>query len=281
MIEAGKLTGTMAGERFRDRLKTGKILPLMGAYDVFSAKLVSTKFEGVFCSGFGLAASYYGLPDVGFVTWRDMLEFSTRVRHAIPNTHILVDVDDGFGDEVVASNIIDNLESNGLSSIMIEDQKRPRKCGHYDGKVLLPIDEYLIKLKNILKKRKSIFVIARTDAETEEEGLFRAIKYAEAGADGVMIEGIRDLATVKKLREKVNCPIMINQLHGGKSPNWTLEEMEDAGVSIVIYSTPCLFSSQFAIQRYLDDFLELGKLQSTNTVDMNECSDILYNNFKG
>jgi 2-methylisocitrate lyase-like PEP mutase family enzyme len=216
---------------------------------------------------------------VGFVTWRDMLEFSTRVRHAIPNTHILVDVDDGFGDEIVASNIIDNLESNGLSSIMIEDQKRPRKCGHYDGKTLLPVDEYLIKLKNILRKRKSIFVIARTDASTEKEGLFRAIKYAEAGADGVMIEGIRDLAVVRELRKKVDCPIMINQLHGGKSPNWTLEEMEEAGVSIVIYSTPCLFSSQFAIQNYLDDFIELGGLPSENTVSMNECSDVLYNNF--
>ncbi len=97
----------------------------------------------MFCSGYSYAASAYGLPDVGYVNWRDIADFSTKIRHVLPNTHILVDVDDGFGDEIVASNTVRILESNGLSAVMMEDQKRPRRCGHFEGKEILPLPEYL------------------------------------------------------------------------------------------------------------------------------------------
>jgi len=141
----------------------------------------------VFCSGYSYSASAYGLPDVGYVNWHDITEFATKIRHALPNTHVLVDVDDGFGDEVVAANTIRNLESNGLSAVMMEDQKRPRRCGHFEGKIILPIEEYLVKLSRVIETRSSIFVIARTDASDQGEAIERAIAYAEAGADGVMV----------------------------------------------------------------------------------------------
>ncbi len=269
------LTGPSAGDEFRRRLRKKRLLPLIGVYDVFSAMIASESFEGVFCSGFGYAASAYGLPDVGYVNWRDMTEYSTKIRHAIPNTHILVDVDDGFGDQVVAANTIRVLESNGLSAVMMEDQKRPRRCGHFEGKEILPVDEYLTKLTKVIETRKSIFVIARTDATDPEEGIERAVKYAEAGADGVMVEAIKDLATIAKLRSRVTVPIMINQLHGGKSPSWTFNEMEDAGASIVIYSTPCLFAAQYGIKRYLDTLLDQKRLPAENTASMEDCSRVL------
>ncbi len=269
------LTGPDAGDEFRRRIQENKILPLIGVYDVFSAKIVAERFEGVFCSGYGYAASSYGLPDVGYVNWRDMTDFATKIRHAIPTTHILVDVDDGFGDEVVASNTIRILESNGLSAVMMEDQKRPRRCGHFGGKVILPAEEYLIKLKNVIKTRQSIFVIARTDVSDPSEAIDRAVSYAENGADGVMMEAIRDLKTLSKLRSQLSVPIMINQLHGGKSPNWRFDEIEDAGASIVICSTPCLFSAQYGIERYLDRMLEMNCLPSENTASMDDCARVL------
>ena len=269
------LTGPSAGDEFNRRIRRKRLLPLIGVYDVFSAMIASECFEGVFCSGYGFAASAYGLPDVGYVNWRDMTDFATKVRHAIPNTHILVDVDDGFGDEVVASNTIRILESNGLSAVMMEDQKRPRRCGHFEGKELLPVEEYLTKLAKVVDTRKSIFVIARTDATDPAEGIERAARYAEAGADGVMVEAIRSLETIAKLRAQVSVPIMVNQLHGGKSPNWQFDELEAAGASIVIYSTPCLFAAQYGIRRYLDMLLEQKRLPSQSTASMDDCAKIL------
>ena len=276
---SNQFSAEKAGQEFRKRIAKGKILPLIGIYDVFSAKIAAERFEGVFCSGFSYAASAYGLPDIGYVNWRDITDFSTKIRHVIHDTHILVDIDDGFGDEMIAASVAKNLESNGLSAVMMEDQKRPRKCGHFEGKEVLPVDEYLTKLNKVLEARESIFIIARTDATDYKDGLNRAIAYSDAGADGVMVEAIHDLSIVKELSNKIKCPIMVNQLHGGKSPNWSLNEMEDAGVSIVIYSTPCLFAAQYSMGKYLDSLLEIGKLPSENTATMEECNRILYKHF--
>jgi len=264
-----------AGLAFRQRARNNGLLPLIGVYDVFSARIAAARFEGIFCSGYSLAASAYGLPDVGYVNWRDMADFATRVRHALPTTHILVDVDDGFGDEVVASTTIQRLESSGVSAVMLEDQKRPRRCGHFEGKQVLPVEEYLVKLSAVLRGSSSIFVIARTDATDPMEGIDRAVRYAEVGAHGVMVEAVRDLNTIAKLRSQVTVPIMVNQLFGGQSPSWSFGELEDAGASIVIFSTPCLFAAQHGIERYLDSMLELGRLPSQNTASMADCARLL------
>lgn len=271
-------TGPDAGVQFRRRLAQKKLLPLIGVYDVFSARIAATRFEGVFCSGYSFAASAYGLPDVGYVNWRDIADFSTKVRHALPQSHILVDIDDGFGDEVVASNTVRVLESNGLSAVMMEDQKRPRRCGHFEGKEILPLNEYLTKLSTVIASRESIFIIARTDAGNPSEAIERAISYAEAGADAVMVEAIRDLNAITRLRSYVSVPIMVNQLHGGKSPNWRFDELEDAGASIVIYSTPCLFAAQYGIEDYLDRMLEIQRLPSERTATMADCARVLNGN---
>jgi 2-methylisocitrate lyase-like PEP mutase family enzyme len=269
------LTGRTAGDAFRRRLQSQKLLCLIGVYDVFSARIAAQRFEGVFCSGYSYAASAYGLPDIGYVTWRDIADFSTRIRHVLPSTHILVDVDDGFGDEVVASNTVRVLELNGLSAVMMEDQKRPRRCGHFEGKEILPLPEYLTKLSAVIESRDGLFIIARTDATDPVEALERAVSYAEAGADGVMMEAIRDLETIAKLRSWISVPLMVNQLHGGKSPNWRFDELEDAGASILICSTPCLFAAQYGIERYLDRMLETNRLPSENTVSMKDCARVL------
>lgn len=264
-----------AGGLFQSRINTKKILPLIGVYDVFSALVASKYFDGIFVSGFSTAASAYGLPDVGFVNWRDQIDISTRMRHVLPDSHILVDIDDGFGDEVIASNTVKSLENNNLSAVMMEDQRRPRMCGHFDNKEVLSIDEYLVKLKTVLSIRNDIFVIARTDTLTPADGFTRAVKYAEAGANGIMVEAITDLDVVYKLSHEVDCPIMVNQLQGGKSPNWSLQELEDAGVSIVIYSTPSLFSAQYGMETFFKSMKETGIMPTNGTVEMNDCVKML------
>jgi 2-methylisocitrate lyase-like PEP mutase family enzyme len=263
------------GGEFRRRANAGKFFPLIGVYDVFSAKLAAARFDGVFCSGLGFSASAYGLPDVGYANWRDIIDFATRIRHVLPRTHVLVDVDDGFGDEKIAATTVKNLEMNGASAVVLEDQKRPRRCGHYEGKEILPAKEYLFKLDAVLNVREDIFVVARTDAVDAPQGIDRALQYAEAGADAIMVEAIRDLSVIRELRRQIDCPLVVNQLHGGKTPNWSFSEMEDAGASIGIYSTPCLFAAQRAVEGYLDAMRDGGRLPSENTATLEDCTEIL------
>ena len=132
--------------------------------------------------------------------------------------------------------------------MVLEDQKRPRKCGHLEGKQLLDIAEYGSKLKRVLDCRESMLVVARTDASEPSEMLHRAVTFEELGADGVLVDGVSDIGFLNELRDAVSVPIAFNQIAGGKSPRLTLTELQEAGVGIAIFSTPALFAAHTAIE---------------------------------
>jgi 2-methylisocitrate lyase-like PEP mutase family enzyme len=270
---------------FRNQLKqelAGQaILPFIGVYDVFSASIAANHFNGIFLSGFGFAASYYGLPDIGFIAWSDMVSYVQRVRTVLPRHFLLVDMDDGYGDPDIASHVTRLIESAGASGIVIEDQRRPRRCGHFDGKQLLDIDEFLHKLTRVLGTRRKMFVVARTDAVDPDEIFLRAKAYANAGADAVLVDGVGDLSLISQLKQYVNLPIVFNQIAGGKFPLFSLEELKNAGISIVIYSTPCLFPAQAAVEKAMISLKEnqgLIKAVDTGGIDLKMCTDHLREN---
>ncbi|MGH3512058.1 MAG: isocitrate lyase/PEP mutase family protein [Pseudonocardiaceae bacterium] len=178
-------------------MRSNQITPLIGVFDMLSASLAVQHYDGKFVSGFGFAASYYGLPDIGFIAWPDMVNFVQRLRVASPQQHLLVDIDDGYVDPEVACHVAKHLERIGASGVILEDQKRPRRCGHVEGKQILALEEYLEKLNLVLETREDLLVVARTDA-TEES-----------------------------------------------------DKLEDLGVNVAIYSTPCLFAAQTAIENAL------------------------------
>lgn len=243
---------------FKDLIEQKKITPLIGVYDVFSAILAAQKFDAVFCSGYGFSASHYGLPDEGFLTWSDLVNFVQRIRTVLPKTQIVVDLDEGFGDPRIASNAVRSLEQVGASAIILEDQRRPKKCGHLSGKDILTYDEYLPRLKAVLAVRKDVFVIARTDAENLAERIERAQTYLRAGADAILVEGLSSIEEVKEVRKAVGsgAKIMVNLIMGGKTEPVSLEALAKLGVNIVNYSTPCLFAAHHAIQNTLELFLK-------------------------
>jgi len=269
------------GKALRSELTQSRIFPFVGIYDAFSASIAAKHFNGIFLGGCGFAASYYGLPDIGFITWNDMVSFVQRVRAILPNHHILVDIDDGYGDHEIAAHVAGVLEAAGASGIVMEDQKRPRRCGHLDGKQLLELDQYLVKLDRVLKSRKNMFVIARTDAVQADEILKRTQAFAAAGADAVLVDGIGDLNLVRTLNQHVDKPLAFNQIAGGKSPAYSLSELEDSGISVVIYSTPCLFPAQATIEKAMvtlktnDGVL---KTDGENPADLKRCVSLLNGN---
>lgn len=186
---------------------------------MYSASIAAEHYDGMFVSGFGFAASYYGLPDIGFIAWPDMVAFVQRLRGAFPRHHLLVDIDDGYVDPEVACHVVEGLERIGASGVILEDQKRPRRCGHADGKQVLPLSEYLAKLEMVLATRQDLVVVARTDATDENDILHRAEKLAATDADVVLVDGVRSLEWIRRIRKVVgDKPLLLNQIAGGKPP---------------------------------------------------------------
>jgi 2-methylisocitrate lyase-like PEP mutase family enzyme len=240
------------GIALRKAIAASEVTPLVGIYDMFSASVAARHYDGFFVSGFGFAASYYGLPDIGFIAWPDMVDFTQRLRRVFPEHHLLVDIDDGYVDTDVAAHVVASLERIGASGVIIEDQQRPRRCGHVDGKRILPLGEYLAKLDVVLRTRRDLVVVARTDATDEAEILHRAEALADTDADVLLVDGIRDVESVLRIRQVIgDKPLLFNQIAGGKSPRLSLSELRGLGVDVAIYSTPCLFAAGAAIDEAL------------------------------
>jgi 2-methylisocitrate lyase-like PEP mutase family enzyme len=240
------------GNALRNEIAATGTTPLIGVYDMYSASIAAQHYNGFFVSGFGFAASYYGLPDIGFIAWPDMAAFAERLRMAFPTHHMLVDIDDGYVDPEVACHVVQRLEKAGASGVILEDQKRPRRCGHADGKLTLPLEEYLEKLHLVLDSRSDLVVVARTDATEEQEILRRAAALAKTDADVVLVDSVRSVEWIHRVREVVgDKPLLFNQIAGGKSPRLSLTELTELGVDVAIYSTPCLFAAHSAIDEAL------------------------------
>jgi len=264
------------GNILRRDVQADRITPLIGVFDMFSASVAAQHFGGLFVSGFGFAASHYGLPDIGFIAWPDMVNFVQRLRMAFPRHHLLVDIDDGYVDPEVACHVVGHLERIGASGVVLEDQKRPRRCGHVDGKQILPLEEYLEKLNLVLEARQDLMVVARTDATEESEILRRAEALAATRADVLLVDGVRSVDRIRKVRAVVgDKPLLFNQIAGGKSPRLSLSELQDLGVNVAMYSTPCLFAAQTAMDRAM---LELratdGRLAEVKEGDVGVAASI-------
>lgn len=257
------------------------ITHFIGIYDVLSASLAARYYDAVFVSGFGFAASHYGLPDIGFNTWTDVADLVRRIRTVLPETHILVDIDDGYGDPEIAAHSAAIMESYGASGVVLEDQQRPRKCGHFDGKQLMSIDGFVEKLGRVLSVRKDLFVVARTDASDFDDIARRVDAFTRTGVDAILVDAVTDLSMLESIRELTPLPLAFNRIAGGKSPECIDSELKAAGVSLVIYSTPCLFAAQEAIESAMKDIKTRdGQLPAAapGRVGISECTRILQDN---
>lgn len=266
------------GGRMHAVIRERDITPFIGTYDVFSAALAGRHFDTLFISGFGFAASHYGLPDLGFITWSEIVYYVQRIRTVLPQHHLLVDIDDGYCDPEVACHVVSILEASGASGVVLEDQKRPRRCGHFEGKQIMDLDEYVSKLERVLATRRDLFVIARTDSSDLEDIERRVIAFAEAGADAVLVDGLTSLDMVRRVSKNVGVPFCFNQIAGGKSPACTLTELKEVGVKLVIYSTPCLFASQPAIEDAMIALKREDGSLARSRIGVKECTQVLQDN---
>ena len=268
-----------AGDILRGELRRReRVDPFIGVFDSFSAIIAAKYSPNLFFSGFGFAASFYGLPDIGYISWSDMVQAAWRVRQALPHHKLLVDIDDGYVDVHTACHVVAQLDAMGAAMVMLEDQARPRRCGHADGKLILPLQQYLEKLEAVLARRRSLCIMARTDATGDE--IFRRVEaISKTDADALLVDGITSLELLHKIRSSTHKPLVFNQIAGGKSPRMSIDELREAGVDLIQYSTPLLFAAQSAMESAATDIFQNGghlpDQTSASSIGVRECTSLL------
>lgn len=228
-----------------------------GSYDAMSAKLVEEAgFSAVYMTGFGTAASMLGKPDVGLLTMSEMVSNALRIARAV-NIPLIADADTGYGNPINVSRTVKEYENGGVSGIHIEDQVFPKKCGHMQGKQVIPAEEMVQKIRAATDARssKDFIVIARTDSRAVE-GLDSAIRrskmYKKAGADVLFVEAPESRAEIEKVaRSLKGTPLLFNWLEGGRTPPLSYQELERFGFKIVLFPLGALFTAHHAIRELL------------------------------
>jgi 2-methylisocitrate lyase-like PEP mutase family enzyme len=229
-------------ETLRSRLARKPIVVAPGVYDPFTA-LVATQagFSTLYVSGAAIAYTKLGRPDIGLVTMTEVSQSLSLIRDRV-EAHLVVDADTGYGNALNVVRTVREFERAGATAIQLEDQDFPKRCGHLDGKTLIPAAEMCGKIRAAVDSRHSreTLILARTDA-VAVEGLDRAIErvqmYREAGADMLFVEAPRsrdDLARVAKTLGGT-LPLLANMVEGGKTPTLPAAELEALGFAIVIF----------------------------------------------
>ncbi|GAA2590121.1 methylisocitrate lyase [Microbacterium binotii] len=250
---------------FRAGLASGELMRLPGAFNPLSARLIARKgFEGVYISGAVLSADL-GLPDIGLTT---LSEVAGRGAQIARTTELpaLIDADTGFGEPMNVARTIQMLEDAGVAGAHIEDQINPKRCGHLDGKAVVDEQTALRRIRAAVDARRDpdFLVMARTDIRAIE-GLDAAIDRAkalvDAGADAIFPEALATLDEFEAMRRAVDVPILANMTEFGKSELFSVDQLRDVGVNIVIWPVSLLRIAMGAAERALDELVDKGHLR--------------------
>ncbi len=222
------------------RLAEPRILVAPGVYDGLTALVASQAgAEALYLSGASIAYTRFGRPDLGLVSMSEVAETVAVIRDRV-GLPLIVDADTGFGNALNVQRTVRAFERAGADAIQLEDQTLPKRCGHLDGKVLVPAAEMVGKIRAALDARDRTLVIARTDAVAVEglgPALDRAEAYAEAGADVLFVEALRSREEMAEAVARLGhrAPLMANMVEGGKTPAADAGELEELGFSLVIF----------------------------------------------
>lgn len=245
----------------------GVILP--GAPNALAARVVADLgFSAVYLTGAGLTNTLLGLPDLGFLDLSQVTEHTMAIRGVV-DLPLVVDADTGFGNALNVSHTVRALEQAGASAVQLEDQRAPKRCGHFDGKELIVADEMVSKIKAAVdSRREDVVVIARTDAcavEGFEAAIERAGRYIDAGADMTFVEAPNSLEELKEIPKRLRAPQLLNIVLGGKTPIVDRKSCEDMGYSFVLYANAALQGMLLGMRTALRTLHEKGVLDERDS----------------
>ncbi|WBU37441.1 methylisocitrate lyase [Homoserinibacter sp. YIM 151385] len=251
---------------FREALAGPRIVRMPGAFTPLSASLIEEKgFEGVYISGAVMAAEL-GLPDVGLTTLTEVAQRAGQISR-VTELPTLVDADTGFGEPLNVARTVQVLEDAGVAALHLEDQVNPKRCGHLDGKQVVDESTALKRIAAAAAARRDpdLVIMARTDIRGVEgmaAAVDRAKRLVDAGADAVFPEAMASLEEFAAIRAAVDVPILANMTEFGKSELFTVQQLEDVGVDLVIFPVSLLRVAFGAIERALDVLDAEGSLNS-------------------
>jgi 2-methylisocitrate lyase-like PEP mutase family enzyme len=226
--------------RLRQLLASDELIVAPGVYDGISASLVGKLgFSAAYMTGAGVAASAYGLPDIGLVTLTEMAE-RARVLAGLLEVPLIADADTGYGSPINLVRTVQEYERAGVAAIQLEDQVFPKRCGHLSGKDVIGSGSFRVALRAAIEARRdpNTVIIARTDARASlgiEEAISRANAYAKVGADVIFVEAPQSLPEIERIADEVHAPLLLNVVVGGLTPEIEHARLAELGYRIAIH----------------------------------------------
>lgn len=253
--------------RFRELLAEDRCVQFPGTFTPLATSMIQEKgFDGVYISG-GVLANELGLPDVGLTT---LTEVAGRGRQIARTTDLptLIDADTGFGEPMNVARTIQELEDAGVSGCHLEDQVNPKRCGHLDGKAVVDLETAVQRIRAAARARRDpdFVIMARTDlraVDTLDAAIERAQALVAAGADAIFPEALRDLGEFEAVASALDVPVLANMTEFGKSELFTVDQLHDAGVSMVIYPVSLQRAAMGAVERLLDTIRRDGTQEAS------------------
>jgi len=250
--------------RLRDLLAGPGVVLAPGVFDGLGARHVEEAgFPAVYMTGFGTAAALLGRPDVGLLTMTEMVENAARIVAAC-ELPVIADADTGYGNAVNVIRTVQEYERAGVAAIHLEDQVAPKKCGHMEGKQVIPAAEMEAKIRAAVAARRSsdLVIIARTDARAVEgmdSAIERARRYRDAGADVLFVEAAESEDEITAVaRHLANVPLLFNWAEGGKTPPIDHARLAELGFKIVIFPIATLLGTTAWIRHALAEIRKAG-----------------------
>lgn len=249
--------------RLRQLINDKEFVIAPGAFECIGARLVEQAgFPAVYLTGSGMSMSMLGAPDVGLVSFAEVLQQAARIADVV-SIPIIVDADTGYGGPLNVIRSVRGFERAGVSAIQLEDQAWPKKCGHEGGRNLVSVREMEGRIKAAVDARvdPDLLIIARTDARSElglNAALDRSSTYAEAGADVIFLESPESEEEMAVIPGKLGVPTLANMVEGGRTPILPADRLAEMGFSIAIYPNALTRRFTFAGAEMLNDLKAKG-----------------------
>jgi len=222
-------------------------LIMPGVYDALSAKIAARAgFEVIFITGYSLSATLLGEPDFGLLTQTEVVSAAQRICSVV-DTPVIVDADTGYGNAINVMRTVQDLIRAGAGGMFLEDEVWPKRCGHMQGKQVIPLDEQLKKIAAAVeaKNDSDFFIVARTDSRQAlglSEAIKRGIAFKAAGADAVFIEAPESKEEMREISKQVSGPLVANMLERGVTPLMGPKELKELGFDLIVWPLAPLYS---------------------------------------
>ena len=237
-----------------------------GVWDPLSARLAARAgFETVFLSGYAVAGTLLGQPDIGALTQTEMADVARRVCPAVPDTMVVVDADTGYGNALNVQRTVELWEAAGAAGLFLEDQVWPKRCGHMAGKQVVERGEWLAKLQAALDRRTHLHITARTDARGPlglDEALERGRQAIDLGVDAVFVEAPESVAELERIAASLpGVTLVANMVETGRTPLLTPAELHELGFDLIVSPVSGVFAMARAVGLAFERLAEAGTLR--------------------